>query len=196
MKLFFTGNSPYARRALIAARTSGLAVEEVDVAPLAIENHPLLARGPGARVPALETDAGTYLCETLIITNYLNGLSGGRLLPGEGAEAALELEGIGSLLMDSLFVRSHEKRRDLGAPSPALMEKETVRAARCYDALDSHLAGQTAQLHLGTIAAVASLGYADWRHADDGWRDGRVGLAAWYDEMMKLPAVGDTKPIF
>lgn len=196
MKLFYSGNSPYARRALIAARTSGLAVEEVDVAPLGGDDHPLLAQGPGAKVPALETDAGAYLCECLIITGYLNDRSGGRLIPSAGAEAALELEGIGSLLMDSLFLRSHENRREQGEPSPALLEKESLRASRCYDALDSRLANQTATLHLGTIAAVASLGYADWRHAGDDWRQDRSGLAAWFDEMMKFPAVADTKPIF
>ena len=75
-------------------------------------------------------------------------------------------------------------------------EKEAARASRCYDALDIRLAGQSATLHLGTIAAVASLGYADWRHPDDDWRQGRDGLKAWFEEMMQNPAVAETKPIF
>ena len=198
MKLYFSGNSPYARRARIAARLGELSVEEVDVSPLQVEGHFLLKHGPGVKVPGLETDAGTYLCECLIITNYLNQQAEGKLMPSEGAggEAALELEGIGSLLMDSLYVRTMENRRDLNEKSLGLIEKETARASRCYDALDIRLAGQSATLHLGTIAAVASLGYADWRHPDDDWRHGRDGLKAWFDEMMQNPAVAETKPIF
>jgi len=198
MKLFFSGNSPYARRTRIAARATGLAVEEVDASPLAAENHFLLQHGPGGKVPGLETDAGNFLCETLIISRYLNDLSGGKLLPSDpvAAGAVLELEGIGSLLMDTLFHCSHEKRREAGEQSPALIDKESLRARRCYDALDNLLAGQDAVIDLGTIAAIASLGYADWRHADDNWRNGREGLAAWADAMMKFPAVGDTYPVF
>lgn len=198
MKLYFSGNSPYARRTRIAAAASGLAVEEVDASPLAAENHFLLQHGPGAKVPALETDTGAFICETLIISRYLNDLSGGKLLPSDQreADAVLELEGIGSLLMDTLFHCSHEKRREAGEQSPAVIAKESLRAARCYDALDARLAGQDAVINLGTIAAIASLGYADWRHADDNWRKGRDGLAAWADAMMEIPAVADTYPEF
>ncbi|MDP6874327.1 MAG: glutathione S-transferase N-terminal domain-containing protein [Alphaproteobacteria bacterium] len=198
MKLFYSGNSPYARRARIAARASGLAVEEVDASPLAAEDHFLLQHGPGAKVPGLETDAGTYLCETLIITRYLNDLSGGKLLPidAAAAEAVLELEGVGSLLMDTLFHCSHEKRREAGEQSPAVIAKEDLRANRCYDALDSSLAGQEAALNLGTIAAIAALGYADWRHPEHDWRSGRAGLAAWAEAMMQDQAVAETYPDF
>ena len=198
MKLFYSGNSPYARRARIAARESGLAVEIIDVAPLAVENHALLQHGPGVKVPGLETDGGAYFCETLIITQHLNEQSGGRLMPGDASEVekARELEGVASLLMDSLFLRSHENRREPGENSPAVIEKEAARAARCYDALDSCLGGQGPRINLGTIAAVSALGYADWRHADDNWRGGRDGLAAWFNGMMEIPSVADTKPDF
>jgi len=198
MKLYYSGNSPYARRARIAARLSELLVEEIDVSPLQVEDHFLLKHGPGVKVPGLETDSGTYLCESLIITNYLNQQAEGKLMPSEGtgAEAAMELEGLGSLLMDSLYVRTMENRRELDEKSPGLIKKEAARASRCYDALDIRLSGQSATLHLGTIAAVASLGYADWRHPDDEWRQGRDGLKTWFDEMMQNPAVAETKPIF
>ena len=198
MKLYYSGNSPYARRVRIAARVSELPVEEIDVSPLQAENHLLLKHGPGVKVPGLKTDSGTYLCESLIITNYLNRQAGGKLMPSEvdSAEAALELEGIGSPLMDSLFVWTMENLRSLGETSPGLIKKEAARASRCYDALDIRLSGHSATLHLGTIAAVSSLGYADWRHPDDDWRQGREGLKDWFDEMMQNPAVAETKPNF
>jgi glutathione S-transferase len=198
VKLFFAGNSPYARRARLAVRASGLGVEEVDIAPLIRPDQPLLQKGPGGKVPALETDSGAFFCETLIITNYLNEKSGGRLLPANDAEAdaTRALEGLGSLLMDSLFVRSAEKRKEGGAPWTSMLEKETGRAARCYDALEAAFSGQSPTLNVATIAAVSSLGYADWRLPDDNWREGRAGLSAWFDAMHTLPDVTETKPVF
>lgn len=199
MKVFFTGNSPYARRARMAARASGLTVEEVDVAPLDAADNPLKGKGPGVKVPGLETDGGAYLCETLLITNYLNQKSGGRLLPAASAaaEAAQELEGVGSLLLDSMFIRSQQLNRlPEGERSATLIDKEAERAERCYDALAKTLSGAPAELNVGTIAAVTALGYADWRLADDNWRKGRDGLAKWFDAMHELEAVEATKPVF
>lgn len=200
MQLFYTGNSPYARRARLAARGAGLSerVEEVDVAPLSQDDHFLLRQGPGGKVPALLTDGGTFLCETHVITRYLNDAAGGRLLPADAAarDKVLEIEGIGSLLMDSLFTRSHEIRRDANEQSPALIEKEAARAARCYDALESKIGQCGDGLDLGSIAVVAALGYADWRHPGDEWRKGRDRLAGWVEKMMKNPDVAETKPVF
>lgn len=199
MKVFHTGNSPYARRARLAARASGLGVEEVDVAPLDAADNPLIGKGPGVKVPGLETDGGAYVCETLLITNYLNQKSGGKLSPADpaAAEADMELEGMGSLLLDSLFIRSQQLNRLAeNERSPFLIDKEKERAARCYDALEKTLAGKPASLTAGAIAAVSALGYADWRLADDAWRTGRPGLAAWFDAMHQNKDVAATKPVF
>ncbi len=198
MKLYYTANSPYARRARLAARASGLGVEEVDVAPLDSPQNPLRGKGPGVKVPGLETDGGRYICETLLITNYLNQKSGGGLLPKDpvAAEATMELEGMGSLLMDSLFLRSHQNRLPEGERSQTVIDKEAGRAARCYDALDKALAGKPAEMNSGTIAAIASLGYADGRHPGDDWRKGRSGLAQWFDAMHENKDVASTKPSF
>lgn len=198
MKLFHTANSPYARRARLVARAARVKIEEVDMSPLAERTDELLELGPGAKVPGLLTDSGTYICETILITRYLNDAAGGRLTPRDAdrAEKVLELEGIGSLLMDSLFLRSHEKRREDGEKSQAVIDKEAARAARCYDALNQRLANQPTVLDMGTIAAVSALGYADWRHQEDNWRDGRPGLTAWFNEMMVNPAVAETAPEF
>lgn len=200
MKLFFSGNSPYARRPRIAVREAGLMdrVEEVDVGPVAENTEVLLAHGPGAKVPGLLTDGGTYLCESLVIARYLDGVSGGKLYPADPAalEAALEVEGIASLLMDSLFVRSRENRRDPSEQSPGVIAAEADRAARCYDALAGLVGGFDGEIHMGTMTAVASLGYADWRQQDDHWRAGRADLAGWFERIMERPAMAETKPVF
>ncbi|MEK9905328.1 MAG: glutathione S-transferase N-terminal domain-containing protein [Rhodospirillales bacterium] len=199
MKVFYTGNSPYARRARLAARVSGLGVEEVDVAPLDAADNPLRNKGPGVKVPGFETDTGAYFCETLLITNYLNEKSGGKLFPSDpvAADKAREVEGIGSLLLDSLFIRSQQLNRlSENERSPSLIAREAERAGRCYDALNKALDGKEASLDAGAIAVVCALGYADWRLPEDNWRAGRSGLAKWFDAMHQKKDVESTKPIF
>lgn len=199
MKLFYSGDSPYARRPRIAIRQFDMMgqVEEQNVSPLNTADHILFTHGPGGRVPALLTDNGTFLCESLIISRHLDEASGGKLYPSDPAarEFSFRVEGVGSLLMDSLYVRAHENRRAESEQSPNEREKEAKRAARIYDELEGLVDQFSGNIDMGTLTVAASLGYADWRHPGDKWRDGHPKLAAWHDDdMMKLPSVKDTYP--
>ena len=97
----------------------------------------LIAHGAAAKVPVLVTDDGVGLCESLVIAHYADRLSGGKLYPSDPAQVAktLEVEGIASALMDSLFVRSRENRREAGEKSPGVIELEADRSRRCYENL-------------------------------------------------------------
>ncbi|MEL0018373.1 MAG: glutathione S-transferase N-terminal domain-containing protein [Rickettsiales bacterium] len=200
MKLYYTHNSPYARRPRMAIREAGLLdrVEEVDASKLENREEVMLGHGPGNKVPGLLTDSGAFICETLLIDHALDDAAGGTLYPKAQAarDFAFELDGIASLLMESLFYRSHENRREDGEKSQAFIDKEAGRAARAYDALEARVDRFGDDMHLGLISIVASLGYADWRHPGDGWRDGRPKLTAWFEKMMERPAMAETKPIF
>ncbi len=200
MKLFHAGNSPYARRPRMVAREAGLMdrIEEIDAAPLGGSDNVIFQHGPGGKVPGLLTDNGVYLCESLIICRYLNDEAGGSLLPTDpkARDKALHIDGIASLLMDSLFVRSHEIRRDESEKSPGVIATEAARAERSYDELERLAGGFGDVPNLGTITVVASLGYADWRHPGDEWRKGRPVLTGWFEKMMERPAMDETKPIF
>lgn len=200
MKLYYSGNSPYARRPRMAIRQFGLTdrVEEVDAAPLNAPDNVLKSYGPGGKVPGLLTDSGAFLCETLLILNYLDDASGGKFYPaaGEQRDFALQIEGVASLLMESLFYRSHEVRRESGEQSPEYITKEAERAARCYDSFEGLVDQFDQPVNMAHLSIVAALGYADWRHAADDWRGNRPKLSAWFDTMMQQPASAETKPIF
>lgn len=200
MKLFYSGNSPYARRLRLVVSVFGMgdAVSVEDVAPLSQDDHMLFKYGPGGRVPALLTDEGELLCESLIIARYLDEVSGGKLYPSDPAARrfCFQVEGVGSLLMDSLFTRSHEKRRDPAEHSPSEEAKEAKRAQRTYDALESLVDNFGADIDMGQLTVIASLGYADWRHPDDNWREGRPKLAAWVAKLMENPAIAESYPNF
>ena len=199
MKLFYSNNSPYARRPRIAIREARLMDRVEEVVAAGDDREPMLFKyGPGAKVPGLLTDSGAYICETLLIDMYLDEISGGQLYPKDqtARELAFQIDGVASLLMESLFYRSHENRREDGERSQSFIDQEAARANRTYDALEGLVDSFGDDLHLGLISAVASLGYADWRHPHDEWRSGRPKLTAWFEEIIKRPAMDETKPIF
>ncbi|NKC12014.1 MAG: hypothetical protein GKR94_07375 [Gammaproteobacteria bacterium] len=199
MKLLYTGNSPYARRARLAVYITGLIgrVEQVDISPRGDNLDQLLAHGPSAKVPLLVTDSGLGICESLIITQYLSALAGGALYPAdpEALELELQVESIGSALMDSLFVRARENRREASIKSQEVIDLEAARASRCYEALERSV-GQLDANRAGGIVTASSLGYADWRHPHDGWRDSCPGLAHWFADTSKIIVYAGTAPVF
>jgi len=194
LKLLHAHNSPYGRRALLAARFSGLDIQELDVSKDPEARSALVAAGPSAKIPGLLLNDGTCLCETLIIGRYIDAQAPNKLM--DYSPKQLEIEGIASVLMDATYKRSKERLAEDGVPSPTVLKTETDRIARCYDALETRLSGQPAAFNLATIAAVSALGYANWRGADDNWREGREGLTAWYDAMMQNKDVAESAPVF
>ncbi len=197
MKLYYSGNSPYARRARIAVREGGLTDQVEEIAIDSFED--LKDHGPGGKIPVLVTDSGDSLCESLIITRYLDELSGGKLLPVDPVEKmkCLVLESTASVLMDSMFVRSMENnQREEELKSVTLLKREFDRCHRCYDTLNKLVVETDDTVTLGSIAVISALGYANWRHPEDDWRNNRAALAAYYDQLMARKVFEETAPVF
>ena len=200
MKLYFSQNSPYARRPRLVLHEAGLQgeVEEEDLTPRAENDAVLFANGPGGKVPALITNTGAFIVESLLICRYLDDLSGNKLTPlqPEERDKAIQLEGTASVLMDTLYFRTHEGRRDESHQVSTVKEKDAKIAMATYDALNEAAADFGNTINLGIITTVSALGYADWRHPSDNWRDGRSLLADWYERISNRPAMKLTAPIY
>ena len=200
MKLYFSQNSPYARRPRLVLHEAGLQdrITEEDLTPRAENDAVLFANGPGGKVPALITDTGAFIVESLLICRYLDDLSGNKLTPTDPTDRdkAIQLEGTASVLMDTLYFRTHEGRRDVAQQATNVKEKDAKIAMATYDALNKAAADFGDAINLGIIATVSALGYADWRHPDDNWRDGRPTLAGWFERISERSAMRLTAPIY
>ena len=200
MKLYFSQNSPYARRPRLVLHEAGLQdrITEEDLTPRAENDAVLFANGPGGKVPALITDTGAFIVESLLICRYLDDLSGNKLTPTDPTDRdkAIQLEGTASVLMDTLYFRTHEGRRDVSQQATNVKEKDAKIAMATYDALNKAAADFGDAINLGIIATVSALGYADWRHPDDNWRDGRPTLAGWFERISERSAMRLTAPIY
>ena len=90
MKLRINKLSPFARKARILARETGLAgrVEEIEttVSPVAA-NEELARDNPLVKIPALVTDGGETFYDSAVICEYLDSLHAGRkFFPASGAQ--------------------------------------------------------------------------------------------------------------
>jgi glutathione S-transferase len=83
MRLYIRPIAPNALKVLIFLAERGLELETVDVATLTPEDYARVS--PLRTVPALATDEGFAITESLTICQYLDALAPGRPLFGEGA---------------------------------------------------------------------------------------------------------------
>lgn len=163
MKLYLNTTSPYARLVRVVALEKGLQPELVWVDPWS--NDPaLLAVNPALRIPALLTDDGISLSESLLIALHLDQQgTGPALLPEEQRDQALQLAGIGQGLMDAAFGTVINRKYQGAAVDETLLGQRRLAAMHhSLEHLDG-LADGLAALHLGSLVVAVALDYLSFR---------------------------------
>src|SRR4030095_4202650 len=114
MKLRVNKASPFARKARILVRETGLAgrLEEVEtaVSPVA-PNEDLARENPLIKIPALVTDNGELLYDSTVICEYLDTLHGGRkIFPAAGPQrfSALRRQALTDGMLDAAVLGRSE----------------------------------------------------------------------------------------
>lgn len=198
MKLRYSPTSPYVRKVTVAALETGLDARIVRV-PTDIREPAadFLADNPLGKVPALVTDDGLTLIDSPLICEYLDTLhDGARLFPAEGTARwrDLSLMALADGITDAAVLRRMESVRPEKEQSPSSMERQRQKVVRGLDALEAHVPAFDQSLTIGQIAVACSLGYLDFRFAEEDWRVGRPMLADWYSMIMVRPSLVATTP--
>jgi len=202
MKLSFSPLSPFARKVRIAAIELGL-IDQVELVPAQVApgtaNDAYVKQiNPLKKLPALTLDNGEVIVDSFVIAEYLDELAGGgRLLPASGP-AKWRVRSEHSLLQgitDSMLLCRYESAV---RPEPyrwqAWYDDHWARVWAGWQRFEQHGDTLTRPLDLAQIALVCSLGYADLRFADCGWRKAFPKLNAFHDKMMQRPSVAATVP--
>jgi glutathione S-transferase len=195
MQLFYSPNSPYARKCRVVAIEKKLEkrVELINVNPL--ENPAeLLAVNPLGTVPALVTDSGLHICESPAICEYLDSLSPENLLlPQTDRACVLAFAAMADGIMDAAVACVMEGRRP-----PEKQYKEWVnRKEKAIERAIAKFAGvklENSPLSMGTINLAVALGYVSFRRPHIDWRAAHPALAAWYDGFATRPSMQATVP--
>jgi glutathione S-transferase len=200
MRLYWSANSPYARKVLVLLHELDL-IARVEVVPTA--GGPLdpgtlpLALNPLGKIPTLERDDGPALYDSRVICRYLDALAGGRFYPAGVAQwETLTLEATSDGIMDAALLMVYEDRlRPEDRRYPVWVETQWSKVSRALDVIEgrwlSHLNGPP---DIAQIAVGCATGYLDLRHGARNWRDGRPGLAAWDAAYAMRPAMVATRP--
>lgn len=193
MQLYLNATSPYARVVRIVALEKGLHDLSLCWCDPWADDDALLAVNPAGRVPALVTDEGLALTESLLIGQYLDTQGDGdTLLPGDRLASVLELAGLGQGLMDAAFhtviARKHHgidadmsllgqrRLRAIGRLLAGLEERAKLRGTAASPALGNLVLGN---ITLGDIVVAVALDYLAFRLPELNWPDKHPALAGW-----------------
>ena len=200
MKLFLNKASPYARLVMVVIHEKRLAdrVELMWTDPWASPPE-LLAVNPAAKVPALLTDGGLPIIDSVCICTHLDDIgSGARLLPEAAFERvpALMKYGLGRGLIDVAFGVTIERRYSNPDGKSWLAERWLTAVQRTIAALekDPALMGANEQPDIGDLAIAVGLAYVEFRLQEVHWRDSAPTMAIWLDRISERASLRLTKP--
>ncbi|MBR2515527.1 MAG: glutathione S-transferase N-terminal domain-containing protein [Halomonas sp.] len=185
MELFLNATSPYARMARIILLEKGL-MEDVTLRwcdPWA-DDKALLAVNPAGRIPALVTQDGKTLSESLLIAFYLDDVSPSMpIVPTSQLADVLHLTGLGQNLMDASFT-TVIARKHYGAEID--QSELGLRRQRAIQRLTKQLGDElhenqlTESLNLGEISTAVALDYLAFRLPEVDWKEEYPQLQAWH----------------
>jgi glutathione S-transferase len=201
MKLYTNKASPFARKARILVRETGLAgrVEEAEtvVSPIAA-NETLARDNPLVKIPALVTDSGETLFDSRVICEYLDTLHTGRkFFPASGPQrfTALRRQSLTDGILDAAVLCRYET----AVRPEALRWKEWIEGQKRkifggLAVLEAETAAWGDEFAIGQVGAACVLGYLDFRFADWDWRGGHPQLKGWFERVSARPSVSATRP--
>ena len=201
MQLFYTANSPYARKARIIIHELDLEARVKQVAVTLPADAKLRAINPLGKIPALVLDDNSVIYDSPVICEYLDELGQGKFFPraglfreAQGRWRALTLQALGDGLADAVVRRNQELRLSEEKRSGDVIQRQTASIEAAFAVADRASAKFPAEPTIGEIAIACAIGYLDLRVPHDGWRDRYRQLARWLDVFSQRPSVQATKP--
>lgn len=195
-KLLSSPASPFSAKVKMAATLAGLPFEIVAVDTSA-NPADLLAANPLGKIPAWLTDDGEAIFDSPVIVQYLNRVSGNKLLPRNPAKRleAERLEALADGICDCLLAIVYERRtRPEEKVHQPWIDRQWAKAERGLDYLNASPPKLPKQIGAGQLAVRAMIGYLDLRFTGK-WEKGRSKLRRWatrFDE--KWPELAKLAP--
>ena len=199
MQLYYSLNSPYARKARIIIHELGLKPRVEDVIVTLPADGKLRAINPLGKIPALVLDDGSAIYDSPVICEYLDELGDGTFVPRaplrrEARWRALTLQALGDGLADAVVRRNQERRLPERERSAEVIERQTKAIEASFAVADRMAPTFPTEPTIGELAVACAIGYLDLRVPEDGWRGRYPRLAAWLEAFSQRPSVQATRP--
>jgi glutathione S-transferase len=197
MKLAYSAASPYVRKVTACAIKRGIN-DKVERMKIATTDPALLPLNPLSKVPTLVTDDGMSIYDSPVICEYLDSVgSAPKLFPPAGPARWKAL--VQEALADGILDATQPRRREIALPQDEgrktyiAQQQGKVKTALAQLEKDADKLGNLDTI--GEITIGCALGYLDFRYANEPWRAGHPKLTAWYEKVVKLPALAETMPV-
>lgn len=188
--------SPFGRKVKLAALELGLMDRiEIVAADTTDPSEVLRQQNPLGKIPTLVLEDGTTLFDSRVIVDYLDHLSGGKLIPaGEARFTQLRLQALADGICDAALLKVYEGRfRPEEGRNANWVAHQDGKVARGLAALEAAPPAFTDRPRVGEIALACALGYLDLRF-EGKWRAGHPKLVAWLDDFAaRVPAFEETR---
>lgn len=201
MQLFYSPNSPYARKARIIIHELDLEQRVKEVAVTLPADAKLRAINPLGKIPALLLDDNSVIYDSPVICEYLDDLGQGKFFPraglfreAQGRWRVLTLQALGDGLADAVVRRNQELRLPDERRSAEIIQRQTASIEAAFAVADRASQKFPAEPTIGEIAIACAIGYLDLRVPHDGWRDRYPQLARWLDVFSQRPSAQATRP--
>lgn len=198
MKLYGSETSPYVRKVRVLIHEKNIDCEWVLERPVDPGGR-FRELNPLGKIPVLERDDGEVLFDSPVIVEYLDSLSGTRLIPAEG-EARWQVQKIHALadgMLDSTVARFLEGFRPAEFQLKEVVDKHARKVHDSLDYAEKLIAGRTNvvgdSLSFADLALAVALEYIDFRYAHD-WRSSHPELAGWLLTMSERASFVKTRP--
>ena len=187
MELYLNATSPYARlvRIVLLEKDLADAVTLKWCDPWA-DDADLLKANPAGRIPALVTEEGTRLSESMLIAVYLDGVSPSPskpMIPQDRLGEVLHLAGLGQNLMDAAFTTVIARKHYGNEIDDSELGQRRSRAIqRLLKQLDRELGEKqrASTINLGEIAIAVALDYLAFRLPEVSLEEEYPQLQAWH----------------
>ena len=199
MKLVGSRTSPYVRKVRVILAERNLAYDFVEESAWTAETT-VPRYNPLNKVPALVLDDGDSIYDSAVISEYLDAVSGGTLLPRDAAARAKVRrdEALGDGIADAGITAFLERKRDGSRQDAAWIARQMSKVEAGIEAVAKtlgrrgHLGGE--QMNLADIACACALFWAEFRMPELGWRDRHPNLKAWAERLETRASFSATRP--
>ena len=192
MQLFCNRPSPYGRKVLVTAHESGvfdkIAIKDID--PWA-DSPEFLGVVPVGKIPALVTEDGRLLTESLLICEFLWTLGGHARMAANASVDVMSRAGLTQGLIDAAFVSVIERRRPEDRQWASWIDRQRRAIAR---ALAVTMTPPPGRFDLGDISLACGLAYLNFRLPDLEWQSQHPELARWLRVVSDRPSMVATAP--
>lgn len=200
MKLYYTVNSPYARKVRVVAAEKHVDIE-VEAVDLSDPNCVVKNFNPLGKVPVLVLDDGDSLYDSRVIVEYLDNRTPlAHLIPqNQGAKIWVRRwEALADGVCDAAVAVMIERRKPEAMQDTALIAKQMAKVTRGLETLNLDLTKKkwcvVETFSLADIALGCLLGYLNLRFKDFNWQEVYPNLVQHFASMQKRPSFKDTAP--